>query len=321
MVRELSLGGRGSTRGGKILGPGSANALMTRGSGVALALLPHDRPRKAKPTMTRVTTVAKSWLPAPAKAVLKRGIQRLRNRGFTPYVKRKTVEGVTFDLWVGDADGRDWYDRHCTDPDWPEMRFIRDRLIEPGDVVFECGAHHGCTTVLLSRWVEDHGSVVAFEPLPANCAIIAKTLELNAIKNVTLEAKAVGARPGTVRIDGISNSSVLMSGRGIETPQVRLDDYASLNPTVLKLDVEGYETEVLKGARSILRRRPKLAVEVHAEQLTRFGSSVEELLGLIDLGGYRCWVQWNDADAPREYDMRTRITTRVHLFCVPKRAS
>lgn len=270
--------------------------------------------------MKRLTSVAKAWLPDPARAVLKRGIQRIRNRGFRPYVKRKTVEGVTFDFWVGDADGRDWYDRSCTDPDWPEMRFIRDHLVEPGDVLFECGAHHGCTTMILSRWVGESGKIVAFEPVPANCAIIEKTLELNAVTNVTLEAKAVGSSAGTVRIDGVSNSSVLRSRGGIETRQVRLDDYASLEPTFLKLDVEGYEVKVLKGARKILRGRPKLAIEVHAEQLPRFGSSVDELLGLIDTDAYRCWVQWNDADPPREFDARTPITTRVHLFCVPKRA-
>ncbi|MGH7267355.1 MAG: FkbM family methyltransferase, partial [Candidatus Rokuibacteriota bacterium] len=256
-----------------------------------------------------------------ARTVLKRGIQRIRNRRFRPYVKRKHVEGLTFDLWVGDADGRDWYDLHCTDPDWPEMRFIRDHLVQPGDVVFECGAHHGCTTVMLSRWVGDGGAVVAFEPVPANCAIIEKTLALNAITNVTLERKAVGATAGTVRIDGISNSSVLPSGRGIATPQVRLDDYAARNPTLLKLDVEGYEVEVLKGARNVLRTRPKLAIEVHAEQLTRFASSVDELLGSIDMDAYRWWVQWTDQEPAREYDGTPPITTRVHLFGVPTRTS
>jgi len=87
--------------------------------------------------------VAKRVVPVPVRRLLAKLRFDWRNRGFTPYVKRKTIEGVEFDFWIGDADGRDWYDIGCSDPVWPEMRFVRDHIVRHGDVVVECGAHHG----------------------------------------------------------------------------------------------------------------------------------------------------------------------------------
>ena len=87
-------------------------------------------------------------LPESVKSIFRRSIYEIRNRRFQPYLKKKSIEGVSFDFWIGDIDGRDWYDLKCTDPIWIEMRFTRDHMIERGDVILECGAHHGCTTIL-----------------------------------------------------------------------------------------------------------------------------------------------------------------------------
>ena len=45
-----------------------------------------------------------------------------------------------------------------------EMNFVKQKLVKPGTVVVECGAHHGAQTILLSRWVGPQGRVVAIEP-------------------------------------------------------------------------------------------------------------------------------------------------------------
>jgi FkbM family methyltransferase len=259
----------------------------------------------------------KRALPEPVKEVLKRVVYRLRNRPFNPYLKKKNVEGVVFDFWISDADGRDWYDLHCTDPLWLEMRFIRDHMISQGDVILECGGHHGCTTIVLSKWVGDGGKVITFEPLPKNCNIIEKNIEQNRLQNVTLERKAVGAERGKITINDVSNSSVALSGRGVEVELTRLDEYEYLNPTFLKIDVEGFELQVLQGAKRMLSKRPKFAIEIHTEQLSKYGASVEDLFRLIGVENYKLWIQWEDGKQPEEYDMRTPIVRRVHLFGIP----
>jgi FkbM family methyltransferase len=240
-----------------------------------------------------------------------------RDKPFKPYLKKKNIEGVVFDFWIGDSDGRDWYDLQCTDPVWVEMRFIKDHLIQQGDVVLECGGHHGCTAIVLSNWVGVGGKVVTFEPLTANCGIIERNIRQNGLTNVTLERKAVGAERGMISVSNASNSSVSLSGEGVEVELTCLDEYEYLSPTFLKIDVEGFEMQVLQGAKNILSRRPKLAVEIHTEQLSHYGASVRDLFRLIDIEKYKVWVQWEDGEPPKEYDLSTPIEKRVHLFGIP----
>jgi FkbM family methyltransferase len=269
--------------------------------------------------MENAGSTAKQYVPEFLKVRLKRAIHFFRNRNFKPYIKKKNVEGVLFDFWIGDPAGRDWYDLQCTDPAWPELKFLKDNMIQPGDVILECGAHHGCSAIVLSHWVGDQGKVIAFEPLPANAEIIRKNLEMNGIENVTLEAKAVGATSGKkVRINQASNSSVTAFDQGIEVELTCLDEYEHANPTFLKLDVEGFEAEVLRGAQRILRNRPKLAIEVHTEELPKYGTSVQGVLSLIDLQSYEWWIQWDDDRDPEPYSPTIPITRRVHLFGIPR---
>jgi len=261
-------------------------------------------------------------VPRPVKVF----INRLFGTEFRPYIKDKDVEGVRFKFWIGDEQGRDWYDLRCTDPTWPEMGFIKQHMISRGDVVLECGAHHGCTTILLSRWVGSEGHVVAFEPSESNCRIMKKNLRLNRIRNVTVERKAVGASRGTVSINEASNSRVLTSRKGASVSLARLDDYAHLRPTFLKIDVEGFEIEVLKGAQSILLSKPKLAIEIHPDRLAEYGGSPEDIFRLIETESYKFWLH-DDPKQERstsaalavttEYQPQTAITKRVQLFCMP----
>lgn len=240
---------------------------------------------------------------------------------FTPYVKKKHIEGVSFDFLIGDADGMDWYDINCGDPVWVEMRFIRDNLVEEGDIVFECGGHHGCTAIPLSAWVGEKGKVITFEPKPSNFEIIRKNIVLNNISNITALNKAVGSKNGRTYISDASNASVQSSvvKGAIEVDVIALDDLIDLHPTFLKIDVEGYEVEVLKGAKKILQNRPKLAIEIHTESLNSYNTSVRELLSLLHLDNYDCWIQWKDGEEPKKFDINQEITQRVHLFAVPKK--
>jgi len=246
-------------------------------------------------------------------------IGELRALFFRPYIKRKTIEGVTFDFLIGDTSGREWYDVGCTDPDWIEMRFVRDNIVGKGDVVLECGGHHGCTTILLSNWVGESGKVVTFEALPNNARILRKNMEINRLKNVLVEEKAVGVVTGRLRIGNTSNSFVMKSafGTGLVVDSVRLDDYLDCKPTVLKVDVEGYEVEVLRGAGEILKRKPKLVIEVHTDALQNYNAKIKDLLDFIDITEYKVWIQWADNEEPVVYDGKTEIDRRVHLFAVP----
>ncbi len=261
--------------------------------------------------------VARKLLPAPAKDFIKRLLKFRNTKAFKPYIKKKTVEGVKFNFWIGDSAGQTWYDLESTDPVWLEMRFIRDNLISEGDSILECGGHHGCTAIILSKWVGPAGKVVTFEPLPANCKIIEKNIRLNHLTNVTLERKALGPNQQTIFITNSSNASVSTSDKGVKVDQTCLDDYAYLNPTFIKIDVEGFEKQVLLGAQKILATCPKLAIEIHTEDIHKYGASLSDIFRLIHVENYKIWIQWQNDQSPEEYDMKTPIAKRIHLFCIP----
>ncbi|OBF32955.1 hypothetical protein A5724_20180 [Mycobacterium sp. ACS1612] len=229
-----------------------------------------------------------------------------------------TIDGSSFEFHFGDVIGHRWYGGPSTRELSHENVFIK-RMIEPGDVAFDCGAHHGMTTILLGQWVGKGGKVIAFEASPHNAAILRKNIELNHLSHVRCENKAIAAHPGIVRITEESNTRVTPGQRiGKRVEAVQIDQYVDEKPTFLKLDIEGFEVDALKGAQAVLASRPKFMIEVHTKTLANFDTNVEQLLSLIDLDAYDIWIQWNDNEPPVPYDKTDRITDRVHLFGLPK---
>ena len=113
-------------------------------------------------------------LPAFVPLRLRGLARRLRfarqNAGFVPRYVSKTIDGVTFDFLLGDVTGGDWYGSALGLS--PEYAFLRDRMTSPGDIVLECGAHHGFTTLLLANWIGPAGHITAFEASPSSAKIL-----------------------------------------------------------------------------------------------------------------------------------------------------
>jgi FkbM family methyltransferase len=166
------------------------------------------------------------------------------------------------------------------------------RLVRPGDVVFDIGAHVGFYSVLSSRLAGPAGRVVAFEPLPGNLRFLRRHLALNACANVMVLEVCVGERSGTARFDDSHGTGVghLSSGGALDVQVRALDELIAAGelpvPDLIKMDVEGAEVRVLQGAEQVLRAsRPTLIVSTHGEELDRtcrdrlagFGYHVERL--------------------------------------------
>lgn len=252
-------------------------------------------------------------VPQSARALVKKLLFRFRNRGFTPYVTTFEYEGKAYQFYVGDRIGETWFKGGW---DFGEVDYLRDHLVRPGDVVFECGAHHGENTILISDWVGPTGTVVAFEPVPRNVFTVRKQVELNELKNVRVVNAAVGSAPGSIRMTDESNAQV-SRGPGVDVDVVRLDDYIDLKPTLLKIDVEGFEAELLRGAQAVLALRPRISLEVHTPSLPRYGTSVEEVLSLVGERHYHWTAQFPGEPEtwPWEGDTHGRV---VHLFGIPR---
>ncbi|HLH77334.1 MAG TPA: FkbM family methyltransferase [Candidatus Binataceae bacterium] len=143
-------------------------------------------------------------------------------------------------------------------------------FIQSGWNVYDIGAHVGFYSLLFSKLVGPAGAVWAFEPCAANVVHLADHLRLNEIRNVTVIQAAVGAGGGltgfTTRAPSSSQNRVDPTCRELLLPQVALDQLELPAPNLIKMDVEGAESQVLQGASRLLASsRPIIFIALHSE--------------------------------------------------------
>ena len=137
--------------------------------------------------------------------------------------------------------------------DFEDSKFILDTLTNE-DIFIDIGANVGHFSMLAaSKKCEVH----AFEPIPTTFKKLQKNIELNNLE-VNLYNKGVGAENGVLNFsteNGVMNSVVNdINIASKEIDVVKLDDeLIMIQPSMLKIDVEGYEWFVLQGAKSILK--------------------------------------------------------------------
>ena len=203
--------------------------------------------------------------------------------------------GIWFEVDIGTRNGWMLYVHRSKNSEM--ARFAR-----PGDTVFDIGANQGELTLYYARAVQPSGKVYAFEPSPTMFDNLARNLALNPAFNCQAEPLAVGSAPGRVEMrqpDGrnpgtatIHNDRVPYGGNWTTVDVVRLDDYVRARDIpqidVIKIDVEGYEFEVCKGAEKIVSRwLPRLVMEMADALLRMHGSSATQLAGWLRERGYR----------------------------------
>ncbi len=169
--------------------------------------------------------------------------------------------------------------------------------IRSGDTVFDVGAHVGYYTLCAARLAGPTGRVVAFEPLPRNLQHLREHVTINALSTVRVEPVAVAAARGSARFAAGRQSQMgcLSDAGEIEVSVVDLDGWAATagvpDPAVIKIDVEGAEADVLRGARELIdRSHPTLLVATHGAEphgqasalLAEYGYRVEQIGGQAD---------------------------------------
>jgi FkbM family methyltransferase len=168
--------------------------------------------------------------------------------------------------------------------------------VRPGAVALDIGANVGAYSLLLGQWVGPAGRVFAFEPAPEIFDGLRRHVALNDLSAVvTPIAAAAGARTATSRliVAGTVGESRLASARDrdaatVEVALTTIDRFCSeraLLPDFIKVDVEGFELDVLRGARETIRRAgPGLAlfVEMHPSVWPLVGVSREEILAELE---------------------------------------
>lgn len=171
--------------------------------------------------------------------------------------------GLAHDVYMSPS--LDRYGEYCPD----ELHMLA-QLVKPGMTVVEVGANIGTHTVPLARACAP-AKLYAFEPQQRVFQILCANLVLNDVVNVIARPEAVGADAGVVLIpdvdygrDGNFGGLSLEQGwtAGLPTSVVALDAVALPSCGLLKIDAEGFEPQVLRGAREMIARcRPVIYME------------------------------------------------------------
>jgi FkbM family methyltransferase len=188
--------------------------------------------------------------------------------------------------------GKEWYDR-----DWPsieEINLLSANRLKVGARVFDLGAHQGVYAMIMSRTVGNSGRVVALDPNPTNIELATENCRLNEIDNIELVQAACGSQCGSIRFGHQLNSLVAQDGNGFSVDVLTVDHLAAKYgpPDVVFIDVEGFEGEVLTGAR-LTRERSESDwfVEVHMNgSLQSFGWTCDQILAFFPSERYCNYV-------------------------------
>ena len=139
------------------------------------------------------------------------------------------------------------------------------KYLRCGDVVVDIGASFGWYTTLSESLVGSNGKIFAFEPSPISNEVIESMIKDSRLTNITLVKSAVGDSKGNIQlfmptISYLHSPSILMSETSyipLDVDIIKLDDYEPIKSIkkirLIKIDVEGYEPNVLKGMMGLIK--------------------------------------------------------------------
>jgi FkbM family methyltransferase len=179
-------------------------------------------------------------------------------------------------------------------------RFAHDRIAalacvtREGDVFWDIGAHKGFISLAAAGLVGDGGTVVAIEPSSVNRDFLERHLRWNRVANARVIAAALSDHERTAAFGGMGSSVAFKLGEGSERVPVRTlatlaRELGLHGPAVLKVDVEGEEAAVLRGAGPVLGGDGAALISTHGRPL------YEECRQLLEARGFRIFDSWEIA--------------------------
>ena len=200
-----------------------------------------------------------------------------------PSLREFELFGESFSFWIANPHTDRWWGRGVEGN--AELRWQRDAC-RPGGTAVDVGGHHGMNALLFARSVGPDGRVLVAEADPGNSLVVHANLGANGLKNTTVRPVAVGASEGEV---SFNKESVGDGGRVV--PKLTLDgmlsDWTEYEPgrpiDLLKIDVEGFELEVLAGGAATVRAARCVSLELHLDLLGRYGAARDAVLEHLPL--------------------------------------
>jgi len=199
------------------------------------------------------------------------------------------------------------------------------------EIVYDVGGYEGIFTLFFASRVGRNGHVVTFEPNPANYARIIENVRLNGFTNVTVRRMALGRGAGHGSLvfptDETARGTLLSDIQDqiwqephVDVIEVDIDsidrelERGAVPPSFVKLDVEGFERDVLEGMSQLLaRHHPRLYIEIHGATADGKLANATSVIAYLWSAGYRVL----HVESGREITAPEHITaaTEGHLYC------
>jgi FkbM family methyltransferase len=192
----------------------------------------------------------------------------------------------------------------------PHLTAVFERYCRPGMTVVDVGANLGYYTLLAATLVGPSGRVVALEPNSENCRLLLSSLRRSGLANVQVLPVAADVGTGWAYYSthvgsngGLIDDGDLLTRPGVVVPTFRLDDLVAGPVGLVKMDVEGAEARVVRGAtRLIEHERPIVTTELKEEMLTRVSNTtLGEYLSYFESLGYTAALLEKETGTEKPY--------------------
>jgi FkbM family methyltransferase len=203
---------------------------------------------------------------------------------------------------------------------------VMQRVLRPGDVFVDAGASIGLMSLFASQCVRDGGRVLSFEPLPRRYSQLVESIGLNGRRNISAFPFGLGASAQDLSIftDRVSPSMVPQAG-STRSENARVEALSDVlereqvkSLRMIKIDVEGFELDVLQGCKSWLtgKEPPVVCVEYGVYD----GASARLLAFLRALPGYRLYQLSGKKKYASKLDLVApgqQFRSGDNIFCFP----
>lgn len=201
-------------------------------------------------------------------------------------------------------------------------------LLKPGYSLLDIGAHWGAFTLVALKNAGPFSRAICIEASAPVARVLRENLRLNDLLPQTVVINAAcGSYAGTLQMlttgaGGADYFVVPSENRSdvINVPQVTADAVCEehrLVPNVIKIDVEGFEEEVIRGAMGLLRSKSAIVfLELHGDLIIARSKDPKSVLDLLANAGYSSWRNVNDGRVLTNSDFVSR-GYNVRMFCTP----
>lgn len=192
--------------------------------------------------------------------------------------------------------------------------WLKQRTV-PGSIILDVGAQFGLYSMLATRHIGAEGRIFAFEPSPDTAAVLGRHLKNNGMTDrVEIVQAAVGPEEGEVTfyMAGTHPSNTLapttvdpVKLTPVKVKAITVDGFCrqrQLKPTILKIDVEGWELQVLRGATEVVQDPAlTICVEMHPYAWESAGYTAAEFTSFVEANGFEIVPLTGQASPLTEY--------------------